>query len=296
MLRRRGLSAACSSSPQDACGDAAARARRPQDALPAGAARRRGVRPRRAGRVPAAARAARRPAPSVFGVDRWEARRRARDQAPAELRAAVRGGRHACSTRCSRAHRRSHDAFARELYLDDADDRARWPRAGMAFGYHTPIAPDAVAPVAGRAGATSCAAAWTWIRALTGQARCRSAIRGAARAPTRADTLGCWRDAGYRVAFNTVRRRVAVGARRPLRAAAARHPRPAAVHGTASRRRCPPWRPTTHERASCATAPDFQAYLRARDAVLRMKQAGARPGARGPERLLDARSSRTSTT
>ena len=83
---------------------------------------------RRAPRARAAPRVRRRP---------LGARRRARDQAPAELRAAVRRGRPRARRALRAAHRRRSTRSRAALYLDDADDCARWRRPGMAFGYHT---------------------------------------------------------------------------------------------------------------------------------------------------------------
>ena len=114
-----------------------ARAQRAQDAFPAGAPRRR--------RRSAAGRAGGMrgwPTPPADGSARVRCRslgtrRRARGQAPAQLRAAVRRRRRGVLDALFARHiGDAAEAFARGLYLS-ADDDARDGGGGMAFGYHT---------------------------------------------------------------------------------------------------------------------------------------------------------------
>ncbi len=99
-------------------------------------------------------------------------------------------------------------AFARTLYLDAAMVR-EMAAAGMTFGYHTHshrllsrLSPDEQAAEL-RAGVA-------WIRSLTGQPTVSFCYPwGGPQTYTR-DTVRILRDAGYSVAFNTVRRRISL--------------------------------------------------------------------------------------
>jgi peptidoglycan/xylan/chitin deacetylase (PgdA/CDA1 family) len=107
-------------------------------------------------------------------------------------------------------HLGPQDEFARALYLR-APMIAEMRRAGMAFGYHTrshkmlsrlsPADQDAEL----RDGVA-------WIRALTGQPRVSFCYPWGGPGTYTPASLDLLARSGYSVAFNTVRRRIAVGA------------------------------------------------------------------------------------
>ena len=215
----------------DACGRPPRRARRAQDALPAGAPRRGGVRARRCVAECEAVRGRR--------VDGRARLRRAIVWEQADERAvkhllnyelpfddAERDARRAVRSSPRRRRRRSRDAS-----ICAAAMVREMARRGMMFGFHTRSHRMLSRLRARRAERRSCATASSWIRGLTGQAtRARSATRGAGAGTYTAETRRTPRARRLlgRVQHDGAGRDRA--RRRPLRAAAARHSRSAAVY------------------------------------------------------------------
>ena len=169
---------------------------------------------------------------------------------------------------------------------------------GMTFGYHTRSHRMLSRLPARGAGGTSFSGGVRWIRGLTGQATVPFCYPWGGPTPTRPDTVRLLAEAGYSVAFNTVRRAADVCADgrfelpRSIRAICPPHTwttTTAAAVAAAGGRATHDDRPTARPRRS-------QAYLRAREAVLRMKQARRAAAARWIRARIGARSWRTSTT
>ena len=101
------------------------------------------------------------------------------------------------------------EAFARTLYLQDSMI-AEMARAGMTFGYHT-RSHRMLSRLTRVEQEMELRDGVAWIRALTGQVRVPFCYPwGGPQTYTR-DTLRVLAQTGYSVAFNTVRRRIAVG-------------------------------------------------------------------------------------
>jgi peptidoglycan/xylan/chitin deacetylase (PgdA/CDA1 family) len=101
-------------------------------------------------------------------------------------------------------------AFARALYLDAAKVRAM-AAAGMTFGYHT-RSHRLLSRLSQEEQEAELCTGVPWIRSLTGQATVSFCYPwGGPQTYTR-DTVRILREAGYSVAFNTVRRRATLDA------------------------------------------------------------------------------------
>ncbi len=141
---------------------------------------------------------------AVFGTDRWEHtdERAIKDLLNYELPFDVAD--RVLDTLFA-THLGAQDAFARGLYLSEAMV-AEMAAGGMAFGYHTRshrmlsrLSPDE------QAGELMDGVAW--IRGLTGQARTSFCYPWGGPGTYTAETLRLLEQAGYSMAFNTVRRR-----------------------------------------------------------------------------------------
>lgn len=106
-------------------------------------------------------------------------------------------------------HLGDEHAFARDLYLDEAEVSAM-ARAGQVFGYHT-RGHRMLSRLSVDEQRMELSGGVEWIRQLTGQARVSFCYPwGGLGAYTR-DTVSLLAAGGYSTAFNTVRRRVVVG-------------------------------------------------------------------------------------
>lgn len=106
-------------------------------------------------------------------------------------------------------HIGSQASFAAELYLREPMI-AEMARAGMVFGYHTRTHP-MLSRLDPSAQALELRDGVAWIRELTGQSRVSFCYPwGGPKTYTR-DTVRILGEAGYSLAFNTVRRRIAIG-------------------------------------------------------------------------------------
>ena len=100
-------------------------------------------------------------------------------------------------------------AFARELYLD-AGKMTQMARAGMRFGYHTQ-SHRMLSRLSVSQQREELDGGVAMVRALTGQARVSFCYPWGGPGTYTPDTLVLLKEAGYSLAFNTVRRRVGIG-------------------------------------------------------------------------------------
>jgi len=161
------------------------------------------------GECRAAARAARSSEATVFGLDRWEHadERAIKDLLNYEL--PIDEAERVLDVLFER-HLGSQDEFARGLYLR-APMIAEMCRAGMVFGYHT-RSHKMLSRLSPAEQAVELRDGVAWVRALTGQARVSFCYPWGGPGTYTSASLDILASAGYSVAFNTVRRRIAVGA------------------------------------------------------------------------------------
>jgi peptidoglycan/xylan/chitin deacetylase (PgdA/CDA1 family) len=148
------------------------------------------------------------PTPRVFGVDSWEERDDKAIKHLINYQLPFDQAEDMLESLCRR-HLGDTQALARALYLDEPQVR-EMARGGMAFGYHTRThrmlsrmtAEDQREELAGGV---------SWISSLTGQSRVSFCYPWGGPQTYTGETLRLLADAGYSLAFNTVRRRARPG-------------------------------------------------------------------------------------
>jgi peptidoglycan/xylan/chitin deacetylase (PgdA/CDA1 family) len=161
------------------------------------------------GECRAAAQAARASGATVFGLDRWEHadERAIKDLLNYEL--PILEAERVLDVLFER-HLGPQVEFARRLYLSAAMI-AEMRRAGLVFGYHT-RSHKMLSRLSPGDQAAELRDGVAWLRALTGQARVSFCYPWGGPGTYTPASLDLLARTGYSVAFNTVRRRIAVGA------------------------------------------------------------------------------------